>query len=94
MQHVLVRLKLEDFNRWKPVFDEFASLRRASGSKGGRIFQKSDNPNEVVILFEWDDLAKARRFYQSDELRQGMQRAGVSGPPDVQYLNEVEKVSA
>ena len=76
------------------MFDEFASLRQASGSKGGRLFQKSDNPNEVVILYDWDGLEKARRFFQSDELRQGMQRAGVSGPPDVQYLNEVEKVSA
>jgi heme-degrading monooxygenase HmoA len=93
MQHVLVRLKLEDYAKWRPVFDGLAGFRKASGSKGGRLFQKSDNPNEVAILFEWESLEKARQFYQSDELRQVMQRAGVSGPPDVQYLNEVEKLS-
>jgi heme-degrading monooxygenase HmoA len=48
----------------------------------------------VVILFEWESLEKARQYFQSDELRQNMQRAGISGPPDVQYLNEVEKLSA
>jgi heme-degrading monooxygenase HmoA len=93
MQHVLVQLKLQDFGRWKPVFDEFASRRQAAGCKGGRLLQKSDNPNEVVVLFDWDELAKARRFFESDEVRQGMQRAGVSGPPHVQYLKEVEKLS-
>jgi heme-degrading monooxygenase HmoA len=93
MQYVLVRLKLEDYTKWKAVFDEFGSFRKTAGSKGGQLFQKSGNPNEVVVLLEWDDLEKGRRYFQSDELRQGLQRAGVSGPPDVQYLNQVEKLS-
>ena len=92
MQHVLVRLKVEDYAKWRPVFDEVAGLRKTFGSKGGRLFQKSDNPNEVAILFEWESLEKARQYFQSGELRQAMQRAGVSGPPDVQFLNEIEKV--
>ena len=93
MSHVLVRLSVEDFARWKPVFDEFAALRASMGSKGGRLFRKNDDPNEVVIVFEWSDHDKARQYFQSDELRQGMQRAGVSGRPEVIYLDALEHLS-
>jgi hypothetical protein len=31
------------------------------GSKGGQLFRSQDDPNEVVILLEVSDLAKAKR---------------------------------
>jgi len=46
-----------------------------------------------VILFEWDDLKKAQQFAQSQDLRETMQRAGVSDQPDVYFLEEVERVA-
>lgn len=47
-------------------------------------------PNEIVILFEWDSLEKARKFAQSEDLRKTMQRAGVIDKPDLYFLDEVE----
>ena len=46
------------------------------GSKGGQIFRNAHDPNEIVALFEWDDLEHARQYAQSEELRQGMQQSG------------------
>jgi len=51
------------------VFDERRAIRKAAGSKGDRVFRNADNPNELVILLEWDDLKKAREFAQSDDLK-------------------------
>ena len=45
MVHVIVHHKVKDYAQWKEVFDEYAKVRKESGSKGGRIFrdeQKSD----------------------------------------------------
>jgi heme-degrading monooxygenase HmoA len=88
MPYLLVRHKVEDYARWRPIYDEHGATRKASGSAGGRVFRSADNPNEVVILLEWDDLEKARQFAQSEDLRQAMQRAGVVDQPDVYFLNE------
>ena len=93
MTHVWVQLTLQDYARWRPVFNELGALRKSHGSKGGRLFRKADAPNEVAVLFEWDDRANARRYFESDELRQGMQRAGVSGRPEVIYLDALEHLS-
>lgn len=90
--HVLVRLTLEDYARWKPVFDEYAALRKTNGSMGGHLFQSANNPNEVLILFEWDH-EKSKGYFGSDEVKAAMQRAGVTGR-ELFFLNEVEHLSA
>jgi heme-degrading monooxygenase HmoA len=91
MAHLIVRHNVQDYAKWKPVFDEHAAKRRASGSKGGRLFRSEKDPNEVVILFEWEDLGKAHKFAESEDLRQTMERAGVAGKPDLYFLDEIEK---
>ncbi len=94
MPYILVRHKVEDYARWKPIFDEHSATRRKSGSQGGQLFRNAQNPNEVVALFEWDDLENAQQFAQSDDLREKMQQAGVADQPDIYFLEEVEHVSA
>ena len=93
MPYVLVRHKVTDYGKWKPVFDEHGTVRKASGFKGHHLFNNADDPNEHVILFEVEDLEKARQFCQSEDLRQAMQRAGVSDQPDMYFLDEIERVS-
>ncbi len=90
MPYALVRHKVEDYERWKPVFDEDSENRKAAGSKGYRLFRNSDDPNETFILFEVEDIEKYRQFGQSEELRQKMQQAGIADKPDFYFLDEVE----
>jgi heme-degrading monooxygenase HmoA len=93
MPYVLVRHKVEDYVKWKLVFDDHGATRKASGFRGHHLFRNGDDPNELVILFEVDDVERARQFCQSEDLRQAMQRAGVSDQPDIYLLDEVERVS-
>ncbi len=92
MPYLLVRHKVEDYARWKPLFDAHGTTRQASGCRGGQLFRNANNPNELVILFEWDNLENARQFTQSSDLREVMQRAGVIEQPDVYFLEAVEHV--
>ncbi len=94
MPYLLVRHKVEDYAKWKPVYDQHATTRKASGGQGAQLFRNATDPNELVILFEWDDLERARQFAQSEDLRQAMQRAGVADQPDIYFLEEVEHVPA
>ena len=52
------------------------------------MFRNADDPAEVVMLFEIDDLDRAREFVGSDELREAMQSAGVVDQPAVYFLND------
>ena len=94
MTYVLVRFTVEDLAKWKPVFEEAAALRKNFSSMGVRAFSKADNPNEVTILGEYADKAKAMQMLQSQEFREATQRAGVKGPPEVSFLDEVVNLPA
>ena len=92
MPYLLVRQTFEDYKRWKPIFDEHGATRHVNGGQGGTLYRDVDDPHEAVILFEWDNLENARRYAQSEDLRDALQRAGVTDQPDVYFLEEVEKV--
>lgn len=93
MAFILVRHKVADFNKWKPVFYDHGEARKKSGSQGGRVFRNADDQNEVVILLAWDNIENARRFAQSEDLRNAMERAGVADQPDVYFLQEVAETA-
>lgn len=90
MPSVLVRHKVKDYAAWKAVFDEHGIARRANGSQGDRLFRSAADPNEVLILLEWDDLDRARLFADSDDLREAMDRAGVTDQPDIWFLEDAD----
>lgn len=93
MANLLIRNTVEDFARWKPVFDQHGGMRKAAGSKGGRLFHNAENPNDVLILFEWDDVQNAREFADSAGLREAMKEAGVVGRPEVFFLEDEEDLT-
>jgi hypothetical protein len=43
MPYMLVRHKVEDYENWKPVFEEHGDTRRESDSKGARLFRNADD---------------------------------------------------
>jgi heme-degrading monooxygenase HmoA len=91
MAQLFIRHKVKDYAKWKPLFDEHGAKRKAAGCKGGRLFHSEKDPTEVVILFEWEDVGKAHKFAESEDLRQTMERAGVVGKPELYFLEEIGK---
>lgn len=93
MSYLIIRHEVEDYAKWKPLFDDHAATRKALGCKGGRLFRSTEKPSEVVIAFEWENLDKAREFTQSDDLRKTMEKAGVIGKPEFFFLEKSESFS-
>lgn len=86
--YLLVRLEVKDFDAWKLGYDAHRPKRAAAGVAEKYLLQGDDNPNEVIVLFEADDVSQARAFAESADLRQTMESAGVTGKPDICYLHD------
>ena len=84
--HLLVRHKVADFAKWKPVYNDHLAARQKAGLKEVHLLRNIENPNEVILLFSVEDPDKAKAFAASDDLRRAMQKAGVSDKPDVYFL--------
>lgn len=92
MIQVLVHHQVADYNNWRSVFDAALDFRHNGGECSCRIFRKAGNPNDLTLLFEWENIDRAMHYMTSDELREKMRQAGVVGVPEIQYLAEMYTV--
>ena len=91
MMYVLTIQKVKDYDKWKQVFDEHGKVRKNKGSKGAMIYRDSNDPKQLVIITEWENLETAKNFSMSEDLKITMKKAGVIGLPELHYLEEIEK---
>ena len=90
MLYIKVTHKVTDFATWKAAFDAHNQVRMNAGSTGvNYIMQNVDDQNEITAILEWDDLDRARQFVNNPELKEAMQKAGVTGKPDIQFVTSV-----
>jgi hypothetical protein len=88
---MFVRHSVQDYEAWKSVFDSVGDLRRRNGEKSYQILRQDNASNNLVALFEWDNLDNARKYAASPELKEAMQRAGVTGKPEILFLEEASR---
>ena len=79
MPYLLERHQVRDHSRWREVFDADAEGRKDAGCRGVRVFRNADDPGEVVVLFEWDSLERARLRIESATLERKFEEAEVIG---------------
>src|SRR5215212_10523293 len=88
-----VRHRVEDYPRWKEVFDSTAEYKRSHGWKGYRLHTIEGENTHVLVMEEFETEDQAREFIGSEYLREAMGRAGVSDQPDIWVVELLEEGS-
>jgi len=91
MSYTFGIMKIESFDKLVSSFNdpEAVNRREAAIFKSSKIFRVEGKPDEVAFLIEWANLDNARKFIESKELRETMQRSGVIETFERHYLEEV-----
>jgi hypothetical protein len=82
----MIRHKVKDFKKWKAAYDSHCPARDKVGLKERCLLSNTKSRNDVFILFVANDLARAKAFCASADLRAAMKKAGVTGKPDLAIL--------
>ncbi len=82
MAFYVVNHKVDDFGAWKKVYDEFEPTRKEYGVKEHYALQSVADPNHVMVIGE-GELEAVQKFLNSDDLKNGMEGAGIAGPPEI-----------
>jgi quinol monooxygenase YgiN len=90
MAYMHVRATVDDFDRWRADFESYHDRRAEHGGRSFQLFRSTDDPNEVVVLIEFDSEEDARAW--NDYL----DSAGELTEPemsevDISYLDVVER---
>ena len=84
---MLIRHKVKNFTTWKEGYDAHAPKRTEAGLTEKYLLRSTSAPNEIVVLFEAQDIDRAQTFAESADLRETMQGLGVIDKPDIYFLN-------
>jgi hypothetical protein len=82
---MFVRHKVNDYAAWRKFYDDFD--RKSLGATAHAVYQNPDDPSDITVTHDFDTLATAKAFAESDELREVMGRAGVVGQPDIWFAD-------
>jgi quinol monooxygenase YgiN len=52
---IIMRRQLKDYDAWKEVVTQLDGLRAHYGSRGLTSYRNAADPNEVFLVFDWDD---------------------------------------
>ena len=86
----IVQSHVQDYEKWKPVFDEHGEVRRKHGATGHRIHRSLDDANTIIIVNEFATEEGARSFAADPSLKEAMARAGVDSQPQIWICEEVD----
>ena len=84
-ENLTLHFKVKDFKAWRTGYNGNEKSRLSAGITNGRVFHSADDPNDVVVLQDVADLAKARTWLGSEDLKATMQKSGVIGSPSIRF---------
>lgn len=88
---LMVRHKVKDFDAWKKAFDDHKQARMDAGLTDRVLgYTVGDNHNVFVVLAV-SDMAKAKAFMNSKDLKDKMKTGGVEGVPTFFFYRIVQK---
>jgi hypothetical protein len=76
MPYIIGSYRVQDYAQWKRVFAEGAAWRQDRGVTSEQYFRNPQDRNNLVVLFEGEDVEELRYLWLSEEARQRRQRAG------------------
>lgn len=91
---MLIRQKVRNFATWKPTYDARDSIRQANGLHNYVLGRGVDDTSAVLIALRADDVEKAKAYSRNPELRQAMQKGGVTGTPAYHFLTTAYRNTA
>ncbi len=83
-----------DYDKWLASFEAADSMKLASGLHNYVVGRSIDNPNLLLVATKADDLAKAKAFAHSADLKKRMKAGGVTGEPKMALMTTVYQDTA
>ena len=91
---IIVQHKVANFGSWEAGYLSHDSMRLASGVHQYRLGRGLEDSNAVIVINKIDDVAKAKAFATSPDLKEAMKKSGVVGAPTVDFMEVIRNDSS
>jgi quinol monooxygenase YgiN len=74
---VVVLHRVNDYQRWRSVYDSVDELRRESGVLEHSVFRAEGDPDNILVTHRFRDLEEAHRYFEDPRVLEAVRDAGV-----------------
>ena len=89
--NIIIKRKLKDYDTWKKVVSNLDGLRKQYGSKGLTAYRNAKDPNEVYLIFEWDDGKPYASYLNLPEVKKALADTGTTEVVEVSETFHLEE---
>ena len=88
---MFVRHEVADYAAWRKGYDSFDATRKKMGVTAQAAYRAEDNPKDITVTHDFKSADKAKAFAASAELKAAMEKAGVTGAPQIWFTTRAAK---
>ena len=82
----LILHRVNDFDAFREVYDSVAPMQAAGGVIFESVHRMTGDPDNVLVIHEFESVDAAHEFFANPALRDAMQRGGVQGEPRIEFF--------
>jgi len=82
----LILHRVNDFDAFREVYDSVAPMQAAGGVISESVHRMTGDPDNVLVIHEFESVDAAHEFFANPALRDAMQRGGVQGEPRIEFF--------
>lgn len=75
---IIVKRILKDYDSWKKMVSEKNEMRAQYGSKGVTVYHSGKNPNEVYLVFDWNDAKPYMEYFNHPDVQKALHETGTT----------------
>ena len=75
---LIIRRRLRDYAAWKKMVSERDGMRQQYGSKGATVYRNAKDPNDVVLVFDWDDQKPYLNYFGLPDVQKALAETGTT----------------
>ncbi len=87
---LIVKIKVENFDKWKKAYDEAEEFRNKSGIVVKGIYQSLDDEKSVSLISDYPSLEMAKGMLANPQWEENQRKAGVIGGFDIAFFNQIK----
>jgi quinol monooxygenase YgiN len=76
--YIIVKRKLKDYDSWRKIVADANDVRKTYGSKGGTVYRSATDPNEVYLIFDWDDRKPYIDYFNRPDVQKALADSGTT----------------
>jgi quinol monooxygenase YgiN len=75
---IIVKRLLKDYEAWKSIVSEMDHVRAEYGSRGATVYRSKSDPNEVYLVFDWDDQKPYQAYFNRPDVQKALDATGTT----------------